>query len=319
MEILIISTMLRGIIAALFQTSSSAFLVDIAEGKVLRSVNSIAQSINSISSLAGPAIGGILYGMFGITIVFLINGVSFIISGISELFIEYRHKKQPEKLSVKIFFKEFGEGIKVIKDIKGLIPMFLLIALLNMIDAPIIPIFLPYVGKQILGFSATNIGLLTSAYTLGAFISGITLATFMKKTDSKKLSYFGIIAAPLFQIVFAFMIFPQTLAFIASTVVIFIYSGILFFMMGFTDSFVNIPILTKIQMIIPGNMRGRVFSIMGIMSSVFIPLGYMIYGLMLDNLAPHYLLLAVSVITLILSFILQKFIPWESFDSKQGQ
>jgi MFS family permease len=314
LELLIVTTMIRSAIGALFQTSSSAILVDIADQDNLRSVNSIARTLNSVSSLAGPAIGGVLYGFFGITIILFVNAISFILSGISEMFIQYKYNpSHSERLSVKTFFTEFNEGIKAIKTIKGLFVMLLFTALLNMIDAPIIPIFLPFVGKQVLGFSATNIGLITSAYTFGALISGLVMATALKKTDSKKLFNFGIITAPLFQIVFAFMIFPKTLALITSTVTVSVFSLVLYFMMGFSDSFVNIPVYTKIQMIIPEEVRGRVFSIMSILSSVFMPLGYLIYGFLLDNTTPHYLLLGVSVITLIFSLVLKRFIPWESF------
>jgi len=317
-ELLVITTMIRSAIGALFQTSSNTILVDIVDQKNLRSTNSIARSITSVSSLAGPAIGGVLYGALGITIILFVNAISFILSGISEMFIQYKYNSLcSEKLSVKAFFTEFNEGIKAVKNIKGLFVMLLFAAFLNMIDAPIIPIFLPFVGKQVLGFSATNIGLITSAYTFGALISGLVIATALKKIDSKKLFNFGIITAPLFQIVFAFMIFPQTLALITSTIVILIFSLVLYFLMGFSDSFVNIPVYTKIQIIIPEEVRGRVFSIMSIVSSVFMPLGYMIYGFLLDNTVPHYLLLGVSIITLLFSLLLKRFIPWNSFEIKK--
>ena len=316
MEVLIVTTVFRSGISAFFQTSSDAFFIELAYGDSLRSINSLSRSIDSATQLAGPAIGGMLFGFLGITVVLVVNGISYILSGISEMFIEYSHVKRHDKLSVTSFFTEFGEGIKAIRSIKGFVPMLLFFAVMNMIDAPIIPIFLPFVGKEVLGFSATNIGLLTSAYTFGALVSGLLIATLLKKMDSKKMCYLGIITAPLFQIIFAFMIFPQSLALIASTMMLLIYSLVLYFMMGFTDSLVNVPLMTKIQMIIPEDLRGRAYSVMSIISSVFIPMGFLIYGFLLDYTPPHYLLLGMSVITLVLSVVMQRFIPWKSFEKE---
>ncbi|HIH72724.1 MAG TPA: MFS transporter [Thermococcaceae archaeon] len=72
---------------ALFGPATSAMLPDIVEKEELMRANSILMSLNSTAYIVGPALGGIIYGMGGIMIAFLINGVSFIASGVSELFI----------------------------------------------------------------------------------------------------------------------------------------------------------------------------------------------------------------------------------------
>lgn len=75
------------IMNALFGPATSAMLPDIVEKEELMRANSILMSLNSTAYIVGPALGGIIYGMGGIMIAFLINGVSFIASGVSELFI----------------------------------------------------------------------------------------------------------------------------------------------------------------------------------------------------------------------------------------
>jgi uncharacterized membrane protein YuzA (DUF378 family) len=50
----------------------------------LTRANSIVRGVNSFSYIVGPALGWILYGFFGIELVFIINGISFVASAISE-------------------------------------------------------------------------------------------------------------------------------------------------------------------------------------------------------------------------------------------
>ncbi len=314
LEILIAVTIFRGIISGFFQSSANAFLMDIVDKESLRSANSLSQTFSSITRIAGPAIGGLLFGVAGITAVFFINAFSFVISGISEFFIKHEYEKKPGKLNFKTFFREFGEGFTIVKGIKGLLPMFVFLAVLNMIDAPIMPILVPYMGREVLKLSAAQIGLLITVYTTGTMLSGILIATLLKKVTSRKLVNIGIVLAPGFQIVLAFLIFPQVIAVIASAAAVYILAMIIFFMMGTTDSMVNIPLLTSLQVLIPSNARARVMSLFGIMSSIFIPFGGMIYGALLDKIPTHLLLLTVSVITLAISLVFIFFIPWKSIE-----
>jgi len=318
MEILMIVVVLRGIVYGFFQASANAFILDIADRNSLRSVNSVAQTLTGISRIAGPVLGGILYGLTGITVVFFINALSFVISGISEFFIECKYQKKDGKLNFKKFFSDFKEGMIIIKGIAGLLPMFIFLSILNMIDVPINSVLLPFIGREVLLLSGIQYGFFTAVYIIGTMASGIFIATLLKKVKSKKIVHIGIIAAPAFQILLAFLIFPEVIAVFAGTITVFLLSLVILFMMGITDSMVNIPLLTNVQSIIPDHARGRVLSLLGILTAVFTPVGTMIYGLLLDSFPTHIILLVVSIITIILSIVFMYFIPWKSFEKKQA-
>jgi MFS family permease len=187
-----------------------------------------------------------------------------------------------------------------------------------MIDTPIIPILVPYLGREVLGINPTQIGLLTTVYTVGTMLSGILIATLLKKVKSKTLVATGVILAPGFQIILAFMIFPQVIAFFTSLMALYVLVLIIFFMMGTTDSMVNVPLLTSLQILIPPNARARVMTIFGIMASLFIPFGGMIYGFLLDKVPTHIILLTVSVATMIISFVFLYFIPWKRIENGES-
>lgn len=99
---------LISVMDALFDPSTAAMLPDIVEAEDLTRANSIVGAIDSFSHILGPAIGGILYGLGGIKMALLVNGISFVGSGVSELFIRYFQKtKKIEKIA------------EVVDDLKG--------------------------------------------------------------------------------------------------------------------------------------------------------------------------------------------------------
>ena len=54
------------------------------------SINSISKIIDSVSLILGPMLGGIVFAVLDIKIFIIINGISFILSGISILFIHFK-------------------------------------------------------------------------------------------------------------------------------------------------------------------------------------------------------------------------------------
>src|SRR6056297_2568109 len=92
-----------------FDPATQAMIGDIVPEEKLTRANSIIQGINSFSYIVGPAMGGILYGLAGIKVVFLVNGISFVLSALSEIFIDYEQTTEKVKLSFKSTIEDIKE------------------------------------------------------------------------------------------------------------------------------------------------------------------------------------------------------------------
>lgn len=122
------TTFLLSTCSIFFNTPLTASLPNIVDDENLTRINSLSQTIESISSIAGPFIGGIVYAIMDIKTFLVINGISFIISGISELFIDFKlnsrgrvlEESNMEKEKVS-FFVDLKEGIRYIASQKWLI------------------------------------------------------------------------------------------------------------------------------------------------------------------------------------------------------
>ncbi len=90
----------------------------------LMSINSISKIIDSISLILEYMLGGIVFAVFDIKIFIIINGISFILSAISILFINFKLFEQNinEECSIREinFIEDIKEGYSYLLERKSL-------------------------------------------------------------------------------------------------------------------------------------------------------------------------------------------------------
>ena len=79
-----------------FDVSINASLPNLVTDKKLLKISSYGQAVSSLAGILGPVLGGVLYGLVSIELFLLINGISFIVSSISEMFIDFKLNKKKE-------------------------------------------------------------------------------------------------------------------------------------------------------------------------------------------------------------------------------
>ena len=319
--ILFISQVFVSLIGAMFMAATSAMLPELVEKDRLNKANATIGGINAFSMIIGPSLGGIIYGIWGIGMVFLLNGISFILSAISETLIEYiKTIEVKEKLNAKTFIKEIKEGVVYIFSSKGLKYLFLFATILNLVISPIFSVVLPYIVRKTIKFSAQQYGFLDTSFTVGVLIGNIVFAAYLSKIKTKKLIVLGLIAFLGMNILFGFAVFPQSIEYFnGPTWTFFAVLASILIIMGFFNPVMNTPIMTNMQKIIPNNMRSRVFSVTGVIAQAGVPLGAVIYGFMLEKVPPHYIYLGASLFCLILSLVILPIAPKEMFEPEAAK
>ncbi len=314
--VLFSSQVLISLVSTMFGTSTSAMLPELVQEDELNKANSTMGGVNSFSMIIGPVLGGIIYGVWGIGFVFLLNGVSFVISAFSELFIKYvKTTEQKTELTAKAFFVEIKEGAKFVLSYKGLRYLFIFALVTNLIGSPLFSVVFPYVIRKVIKFSAQQFGLFETFFTIGMLIGNIGMAFVFSKFSTRKNLIFGMFLSLLMNIAFSFLIFPQAVLYFNGAS--WEFFGILAFtilMMGFANPIINVPIMTNMQKMVPNELRSRVFSVTGFVAQAGVPLGAVVYGFMLDSIPAHYVFLGASILELIFSFVIFLKAPKEMFD-----
>ena len=272
-----------GMCAAFFNPTVSSSIPDIVPRDKLIPANSALNMVNTgVSILANP-LGGFMYQILGAPIMFLTNGISYLFSAFTEIFIkipkiERKVKAEHAALSTRDSFKQdFKEGLRFVWNFKGLRYLIITAAFLNFFANMGIILILPLFDRT-QGLGAVRYGLAIALLTGGMF-AGMALTSVVKMPYENRLSIF-VISGIIFSIGFA--IFPM---------VNFNYMLVLLFISGFFNAIVNTFISASLQLTVPQDMRGKVFSIMNTVCGGLVPIAMAIGGILAEFIAIKYIIL----------------------------
>ncbi|ALM74825.1 MFS transporter [Thermococcus barophilus] len=274
---LLILQIVLAIMSTFFGASTSAMFPDLVESDKLEKANSVVSSFTIIARLIGPALGGLIYAIGGIKLAFTINALSFFGSGLFEIFIRYEWKTR-EIESLDEIIADIREGLSFLRSSRYLMILISFALFMNALGQPFGSVLEPYVYRVILKLSSQQFGVLQSALMVGMLLGNILVAAKLGRRAGrfffKSLFFNGAV-----MLVFVILISPFSKL---STGVIFIFLLAINLLWGFSSAIINIPLQAKIQRAVPSELRGRVFSALGMLVNISTPLGLMVIGPLLD-------------------------------------
>ncbi|MFN2363632.1 MAG: MFS transporter [Halarsenatibacteraceae bacterium] len=293
------ATVLISISGAFFNPAVSAVFPNLVRAENLEKANSLENISMNFTQIIGAAIGGILIGTLGISGAFFFNGISFILSGISELFINIPPVSQ-EADSKESFLADFKYGLKYLIGRKEILGLFIIFLFLNFLYNGLFSVGLPFVYNQILEVNGLLFGLAKSIFPVGAIIGSILInyiaidnnIKFLGKTLTAQSSLLVMMGLPL-----SYFVLDSF-----SSINIYIVLKILLLGMGILNAMVNIPIITIFQRMIPDNLRGRVFGLLGSLTQGLTPVSMGLMGILFDRFSPNILFIVPGILAMIISF-----------------
>ncbi len=279
------------IMNALFSPATIAMLPDIVKEEDLMRANSITEVVTSFSYIAGPILGGIIYGIGGVRAAFLINGISFLGSGFSELFIVY-YQKTRKLEKVTDVLTDLREGVSFVMNQRGLLILLAVGLSINFLVGPLLVVLVPYVLRVIIRFSSEQYGVLQTAFMAGVLIGNLIIGGILARAKIEKMLKRGFIVHTGIMVVFTALIFPELMEGLGyASWAMFSAIFCTFIFMGVSSAFVNTPINVGLQRLAPTEFRARVFSVSGVIIQAVVPLGYGITGFLLDMAPVQYVAL----------------------------
>jgi len=235
---------LSGIARGFISPANFAFLSQLVPKEALPNAVSWSSSNWQFGAVAGPAIGGLIYGFFGVIAAYTID-VAFMIIGLI-FFAVIPKKPVPDFKKEEGIVSSIKEGLKFVFKNKLILPAISLdmLAVLFGGATAILPIF----AGEILNVGAQGLGILRAAPAVGAVIMGLIMT---------RVSLVHNAGRNLFITVFMFgvcmLIFGLSKSFYLSIVAL-LFSGV----------FDQISVVIRgsvIQLFTPDNMKGRVSSV----------------------------------------------------------
>lgn len=304
--VLVIGVMMviLSIIQAFYLPAVQASIPIVVDEDYLLQANGIVVQVNALASLAGPIIGGFLYGFYGIMPIIVISGFCFLFSAIMELFIHMKSIKLKKKNSFfQLILTDFKEAFHfLIKEQTAVFYLLILIACLNVFLSALLIVGLPFFIKMFLNFNNQWYGFIEAAMGVGSILGGISVGMLIKKVDFKHSYYFLFLASLL--------LFPIAISLITSHYSYLSYFVILIsviFLMGSATVF-TIYGQTIIQKLTPQHMLGKVASVVSVISMCALPIGQILYGSLFEFFKTKSFVIVIisGLICLVIAFFSKK-------------
>lgn len=290
-----------GFIIAFYSPTSAGVIRIIVKDKNLSDAYAVNSFIDSIEYMIGPMLGAIVYSLFGLKIIFLLNGLSFILAATLQFKIHIPLKKETiDKLNLKKFNSDFIQGITYIFNNKNLWYLAVTIMLFNFFSAPLFSVGTGYIAKLQFKVSNEQFSLIETVGVIASFMGPVLYAFTKNKISLQKLFQLSIFISAILILLIS-LISTNFLNNLFGSYVLYL---ILFFIISLVEGPLNIAIMTLIQNSIDIEYIGRSNGIITTMFIGLVPLGQLFYGMLFDYMyiAIPYVISAIAYIALIMFY-----------------
>jgi predicted MFS family arabinose efflux permease len=184
-------------LSAFFEPAKTAAIPSIVEGRELVAANAITSVTWSVMLTLGAAIGGLITGVFGTDVAFVLDAGTYILSAvlIASIRVGKRRKREKQKLTIgrALGITETIEGIRYVKERPRVLAFLLvkpawglgggILTLLAVFGERVFP-----VGKA----AATGIGVLFAARGIGTAVGPIVARRLAGEFDRRMQTWIGI-------------------------------------------------------------------------------------------------------------------------------
>ena len=182
--VVLIAAFLASGCSVFFEPAVGTVYLDIIPQDDMVRGQSIQGGINQFLQLIGTAFSGAIVVFLGVPLVIVLNGVSYLISAFTEMFIAIpKNKAQGETVTIKGVINDFRMAIvEIFKDrfMRLFIPTVLL---LNLLGSGPFTLILPFVLEK--GFTVDMYGYLMSVSTVGSFLCVVMLGIVKFKSKTR--------------------------------------------------------------------------------------------------------------------------------------
>jgi MFS family permease len=255
----------------------------------------------NLARIAGPALSGIVYALYGAGVCFLLNALSFV-AVITSLLLMKLPKHVPSALK-KDALKEISEGFVYLKKtpaIGVIILMFSIVCFFVMSYETLLPAFAKVVFKG----DVATFGYVRSFIGMGAICGTFFLASLKPGADLKIILLVNTIILGLGLIVFSFTTyFPLAMFFAA--------------IFGFGAMSQSTICLTIIQVHSDPNMRGRVMGYVAMALFGMLPAGILVAGFLSKHVSEPIILFCQGIMSIVIAIAFSKFLRSDRLSKKE--
>ncbi|WP_205623394.1 MFS transporter [Desulfosporosinus sp. HMP52] len=289
--LLFVMSAIRALGSAIQMPAVGAFLPQLVPEDKLTQVNATNGTIQALVMLLSPMLSGVLLTMASIELIFFIDVITAVIAVLVLLLFLHVpvHAKALEKQTLS-YFRDLSDGFNYIRSHGYVKRFFLFCAGFFFLAAPV-AFLTPLQVTRSFGNDVWRLTAIEITFSIGMMLGGIIMASwggFKNKVHTMTLSSlvigictFALGMIPVFWIYLIFM-------------------GLV----GIAMPVFNTPSTVLLQEKVEEDFLGRVFGVLGMISSSMMPLGMLLFGPLSDIIMIEWLLIGTGLLMFIQGFFL---------------
>ncbi len=254
-----------GLCGAFFTPAVGSVIPDITSRAKVVQANSVFSMLQTGGNIIGNSAGGVLFQLLGAPLLFLFNGLSYLFSAANLLFARFPRVHHVE--ATAHFWTDLKKGLSFVWTIRGLRSLILIAAVINFFANMAFMLFLPFYQRNP-ALGPVKYGIAMSLFTGGMFL-GMAFTAVVKIPPALRFFLFQITGITSLATMIAF---PFVGAFPVA--------GALLALSGFANAVLNVLIMSVMQLAVPQDMRGKVFSLMGMVTQGLTPVAFALAGVL---------------------------------------
>ena len=283
--IVLAAAFLASACSVFFSPAVSTLMLDIIPHDDMVRGQSVHSGITSFINLVGKALSGALVAFLGVPLIIVINGISYLFSAATEVFIHVpKTVQQGAKVTVSGVIRDFGLAIREIfgsRFLRLFVPGALI---LNLLGAGPMTLMLPFCLEK--GFTVDMYGYLMSVETAASLICVSLLGIIKLKPKARyyMMAVGFLVSIPIY-----------ILAYLSKQ---YIPVCILFFLGAFTNCMGNAVFNASLMLALPEENRGAIIGFVSAASTGGCALSAVIFGVLGDVFPLYLVFVAGSLLTI---------------------
>ncbi len=285
-------------IAGAYQPAVQASIPLLTAPEQLTGANAVINMVNTLSSLLGPVVGGVLFGVFGIRPILWVSVGCFFLSAVMELFIRIPHRPQAAAGGVlSTVRQDLGESWRFIRRERPVfLSVMMVLALFNLALSAALIVGIPVAVVQTLGMSNRRLGLTQGAMGLGGLFGGLLAAALGRRLQLRRGSVI-LLSVSLTVAIMGLALLPGTPPALSWWVL----TAMSFAVVALSTLLV-VVLSAAAQGQTPPELLGKVMAFIMAVSNCASPLGQAVYGTLFQSCSAWAVLLGASLAAVAIAF-----------------
>lgn len=236
-----------------------------------------------------------VFAFFSIQSFILFNGISFLISALTECFLVFSGEKTATAKTN--LYQDLKEGLSYFLKTPQMVSLAGIFIFINFFLGFSIQVPMPYIVNEVLSLSTRAYGFITSSFPMGMILGALYIEPLMKRYHYHRLLQMAILMMAVGAVAIT-LPFLLASSFSGEVPITGLYAGVMGFL-GIAVALIDLPLMIMLQNTLPEHLRGRVMGLVSSIAKVILPLSLLVSGLLLQLISAYMLPLLGGLLALI--------------------